>query len=65
MVQIISRIDALLTPEEAASYMKMSPKSGKYTVIRWVKEGKLKAGRVGDLYRIRKHDLDEMIFSKR
>lgn len=65
MVQIISRIEALLTPAEAAAYMKMSEKSGKYTVMRWVREGKLKAGRVGDLYRIRKADLDDMIFSRR
>lgn len=65
MVQIMSRIDALLTPEEASSYLKMSKKSGKFTIIRWIKEGKLKGGRVGDLYRIRKSDIDNMVFSKR
>lgn len=55
----------LLTAKEAAAYLKLSPKCGYQTVQKWVREGKLRAGRAGDLYRFKRQDLDDFVFSKR
>lgn len=54
----------LLTDREAATYLGLSAKNGHLTVKRWVREGKLRAGRVGDLYRFKKQDLDDFAYSK-
>lgn len=61
---MIQERDVLLTDREAAQYLKLSPKSGHITIKRMVQRGLLKAGRVGDLYRFRKRDLDDFVFSK-
>lgn len=55
----------LLTDRQAAEYLKLSTKWGWQTIQKWVKEGKLKAGRVGDHYRFRKQDLEDFVFAKR
>ncbi len=48
---------AVLTTEEAATYLKVS----QYTVWRWCKEGRLPAFRIGREWRIRKERLDALI----
>lgn len=57
----------LMTPVEVAHYVRLKnpEESGKGTVMRWVRHGRLKAARVGDLYRFRRRDVDDFIFSKR
>jgi excisionase family DNA binding protein len=57
--------DELLTDRQAAEYLKLSEKWGWQTIQKWVKEGKLRAGRVGDHYRFKKQDLDDFVFAKR
>lgn len=49
--------------KEVAKYLKMRPKTGHRTVLRWVREGKLKCGYVGNFLRFRKEDVDDMVFS--
>jgi excisionase family DNA binding protein len=46
--------DRLLTPEEVASILAVSPKS----VREWLRRGKLKGVKAGRLWRVRKRDLD-------
>ena len=58
-------MDELLTDKEVAKYLKLSKKSGHFAVRKWAKLGKLKAGKVGDLWRFRKEDIDEFIFAGR
>lgn len=65
MGSLVVREDELFTAKEAASYMKLSKKNGYQTVMKWVRAGLLRSGRVGDLYRFRKQDIDDFIFSKR
>lgn len=50
----------LLTPKEVAGILRVSPR----TVQRWVKEGKLRAVRVGKLWRIPREALEEFIYGK-
>ncbi|AFV10552.1 excisionase-like protein [Thermacetogenium phaeum DSM 12270] len=47
----------LLTPEEAAELLAVSPKS----VRKWLWQGKLKGVRVGRLWRIRESDLEAFL----
>ncbi len=47
----------LLTPKEVAEILRVSPR----TVQRWVKEGKLRAVRVGRLWRIPSTALTELL----
>jgi len=51
------------TAEEVAQYLKLSPKNGFRTIQRWVREGRLKCGRVGDCMRFRKEDVDNCLFA--
>lgn len=57
--------EGLMTDRDAAVYLKLSPKCGYQTVQRWVREGLLRAGRVGDKYIFRREDLDDFVFSKK
>lgn len=54
----------LMTADEVASYLKLSQKHGRKTVISWVRQGKLKALRAGDLYRFRIEDITDFLESK-
>lgn len=45
--------ERLLTPEEAASRLAVSPKS----IREWLRTGKLKGVKAGRLWRIREHDI--------
>lgn len=47
--------DELLTTEEAVTYLKIS----KRTLLRLIKDGKIRALKVGNLYRFRKSEIDE------
>jgi len=47
----------LLTPRETAEKLKVSEQ----TVLRWLREGKLKGIRAGKLWRIKEEDLQEFI----
>jgi len=44
----------LLRPEEVAELLQVSRR----TVVRWLKEGRLKGVRVGRLWRVREEDLE-------
>ena len=46
-----------LTANEIASELRVTP----MTVYNWIKAGKLKAFRFGDVYRIRKDDYQEFL----
>jgi len=47
----------LLTPKEVAEKLKVSEQ----TVLRWLRNGKLKGVKAGRLWRIREEDLQEFI----
>jgi excisionase family DNA binding protein len=49
--------EQLLTVEQAAAYLQIS----KRTLFRLIKDGKIRALRVGNSYRFRQNDLDEDI----
>jgi excisionase family DNA binding protein len=51
--------EKLLTPEEVASILSVSPKS----VREWLRRGRLRGVRAGRLWRIRKRDLDAFLDS--
>jgi excisionase family DNA binding protein len=51
--------EILLTQEEAAARLKISP----LTLGNWLREGKIKGVKVGRLWRIREKDLDAYIES--
>jgi excisionase family DNA binding protein len=50
-------MERLLTPEEAARILAVSPKS----VREWLRQGKLKGVKVGRLWRIRERDLEAFL----
>jgi len=47
----------LLRPEEVAELLQVSRR----TVVRWLREGRLKGVRVGRLWRVREEDLDTLL----
>ena len=47
----------LLTPKEVAEKLKVSEQ----TVLRWLRNGKLKGVKVGKLWRVKEEDLRELI----
>lgn len=53
----MDKLDRLLTPEEAADILVVSPN----TVRHWLRTGTLKGIKVGLQWRIRKSDLEEFI----
>lgn len=48
----------LYTTEQAGEYLIVPPK----TILRWIKEGKLKAHKVGGLWRIPEEALEEFVY---
>lgn len=56
-------MDELMTDREVAKYLRLAEKSGHMTVRKWVKEGRLRAGRAGDYMRFRKEDVEDFLFS--
>ncbi len=50
-------VEKLLTPEEVAEHLAVSPKS----IRKWLREGKLRGVRVGRLWRIRERDLEAFL----
>ena len=57
--------DRPMTDKEVAKYLQLSPKCGYRTVRRWANEGRLRAGKVGDMWRFRKIDVDDMVFLRK
>lgn len=55
-------MDELMTDKEVAKYLKLSKKTGHFAVRKWAKEGRLRAGKAGDLWRFRKEDVDDFTF---
>lgn len=51
------RVDQLLTPEEAAKRLKVSPE----TIKKWCRSGKLPGVKVSVLWRVRERDLARFI----
>jgi excisionase family DNA binding protein len=49
--------DELLTPEEAATRLKVS----RLTIGDWLRSGKLKGVKVGRLWRVRERDLENFL----
>jgi excisionase family DNA binding protein len=46
--------DTVLTPEQVAQILQMHP----FTVLKFIKQGRLKASKLGRVYRIRRSDVD-------
>lgn len=46
--------ETILTPEQVAQILQMHP----FTVLKFIKQGKLKASKLGRVYRIRRSDVD-------
>lgn len=46
-----------LTVDEAAAILKVAPN----TIRDWLKSGKLKGGKIGRLWRIKRADIDELV----
>lgn len=46
--------DSVLTPDQVAQILQIHP----FTVLKFIKQGKLKASKLGRVYRIRKSDVD-------
>lgn len=55
----MERLERLLTPEEVADILVVSPK----TVSRWLRQGKLKGIKPGKDWRVRQCDLEAFIES--
>lgn len=51
--------EEILTAEQVAKILQVHP----FTVLKFIKKGKLKAAKLGRVYRIRKKDLDDFIDS--
>jgi len=49
--------ERLLRPDEVAEMLQVSRR----TVVRWLKEGRLKGVRVGRLWRVREEDLEAFL----
>ena len=56
-------MDELMTAKDVAKYLKLNKKTGHFSVHRWAKEGKLKAGKAGSFWRFRKEDVDDFTFA--
>jgi excisionase family DNA binding protein len=54
------RSEPLYSPDEAAEYLKISPK----TVRKWLREGKLGGRKVGKIWRVRQDELDALVGSR-
>jgi len=52
---------SFLTPKEVSDFLRVSTQ----TVLRWIKEGKLPAYKVGRVWRISKVDLDKWLNQQR
>ena len=57
---MMNKIDELLTPKEVSEVLKVNVN----TVYIWLREEKIKSVRVGDLWRVRRSDLDDFINAK-
>ena len=54
--EVSSVVDEILTVREVAKYLKLS----RTTVWRWVKEGKLRAFKLGRSWRVRRSELERI-----
>lgn len=50
-------MDEILTAEQVANILQVHP----FTVLKFIKQGKLKASKLGRVYRIRRSDIDEFL----
>ena len=50
-------MDEILTAEQVAKILQVHP----FTVLKFIKQGKLKASKLGRVYRIRRSDVDEFL----
>ena len=50
-----------MTASEAAAYIGFSAKWAKKSLVRWVREGKLRAGRAGNRWRFTEEQLDAFL----
>lgn len=50
-------MDEILTAEQVANILQVHP----FTVLKFIKQGKLKASKLGRVYRIRRSDVDEFL----
>ena len=53
-------MDEILTAEQVAKILQVHP----FTVLKFIKQGKLKASKLGRVYRIRRRDVDEFLDSQ-
>ena len=51
--------ETILTADQVAKILQVHP----FTVLKFIKQGKLKASKLGRVYRIRKSDVDEFLES--
>jgi len=52
--------DRLLTPDQVAKTLQLHP----FTILNYIKQGKLRSARLGRVYRIRESDVDKFIESQ-
>ena len=55
-------MDELMTDRDVAKYLKLNKKTGHLSVRKWAREGRLRSGKAGDLWRFRKEDVDDFTF---
>lgn len=53
-------MEEILTAEQVAKILQVHP----FTVLKFIKQGKLKASKLGRVYRIRRRDVDEFLESQ-
>lgn len=49
--------DRILTPEQAGKMLQLHP----FTILNYIKRGKLRSARIGRVYRIRESDIEKFL----
>ena len=50
-------LDRILTPEQAGEMLQLHP----FTILNYIKEGKLRGAKLGRVYRIRESDIEKFL----
>ncbi|MFH1375702.1 MAG: helix-turn-helix domain-containing protein [Patescibacteria group bacterium] len=52
--------DRILTPEQTGKMLQLHP----FTILNYIKQGKLRSARIGRVYRIRESDIEKFLDSQ-